>query len=177
MLNRNENGALATTQNNKKRILLILSLVLAICIIASVSVYAAINYAKANASEVKDTFEPATVSCTVTANGTTYTVTNTSNIPVFVRVLIDPSWVDSSGNVHWTEPTYTVDDLTGWTEDGDYYYYNTAVAAGDSVSITVVPGSEEAPSGFELKVNVAAEVIQSEPTDAAQEAWKYVPSN
>ena len=79
----NENQKVnSTVKNGKKgkRAILLISLIVAICIVSSVAVYAAIQYANSRTAPVTDTFQPAQVSCKVETSGSVYTVTNTSNI-------------------------------------------------------------------------------------------------
>lgn len=156
----------------RKRAVIVIVLALAICIASVIAVYAAIEYANANAPQVEDTFEPAKVTCQLTSSAGVYTVTNTGNVSVYVRVYVDADWVDSSGVAHWTDPACSV-TASNWTKDGNFYYYNTPVAAGGTAQITVVSGGDTAPTGYTFSAKVSAEVIQSDPVTAAQEAWGY----
>jgi len=162
----------AETRGSRRRGIMLLSLVLTIVILSSLTVYAVINYVNSSAPPVEDTFTPATVSCGISKNGNVYTVTNTSNVPVYARVYVDADWVDGEGYIHWTTPSVNV-TASGWTKRGDFYSYNTPVAAGGTVQITVAAGGDSAPSGYSFKANVSAEVIQSNPKSAALDAWGY----
>ena len=58
---------------------------------------------------------------------------------------------------------------------GNGFYYLTAPldAGADSVPVTSVTYSSAAPTGYTLKVQVLASVIQSDPAAAVQAAWGF----
>ena len=167
-----ETAAFTRSKRLAKAVILI-TVCLAFCVVITTAVFAAISYARSSTDPVEDAFEAAIVTCQVTegANGV-FTITNTGNVPVYVRVWIDPSWVDSSGKQHWTTPGCNV-TYSGWTLNNGFYYYDSAVEPNGSVTITAVSGGDSAPAGYSFDVDVSAEVIQSNPGAAAQEAWGY----
>lgn len=176
VLNENQKVNSAVKNGKKgKRAILLISLIVAICIVSSVAVYAAIQYANSRTATVTDTFKPAQVSCKVEVIGNVYTVTNTSDITVYVRVFVDADWVSTSdSSLHWTSPTVSVTaDENDWTKSDDYYYYNTPVPPNGTAKITVANGGSTAPDGYKFSAKVNAEVIQSDPVTAAQDAWGY----
>lgn len=109
-------------------------------------------------------------------------VTNTGNIPAYVRVAVSASWaIDESGeelaNVK-VEGTYTEtrSESTKWVKYGDYWYYTEPVAPNgrtDNLFTSVKPnenlGAEYADLHF--RYDVSAQLIQAEPSDAVEEAW------
>ena len=143
------------------------------CVLITSVVFGAIMYARGTTEPVDDPFEPAVVTCQVTegAKGA-FTVTNTGNVPVYLRVYLDPSFVDSSGQRHWTSPTCNVSGA-GWTLQNGFYYYNSEIAPGGTANITASMSGGSIPSGYSFDVSMSAEVIQSNPKSAASDAWGY----
>lgn len=122
--------------------------------------------------EVVNNFEYAYVTCQVNDD---HTVTNTSNIPAYIRATVAVSWVkDENGAkvVYPGTPSFTVSS-DGWTEVGGFYYYNQTVdTQGKTGALNV---STKAPEGYEAVIEILADAIQSEPAQAAKDAWGYVP--
>lgn len=141
------------------------------------SVYAArlINYTSDVTEEVIDEFVPVEARCTVKDNGNgTYTITNDSSMGVYLRFTVVPAWENlSDGRIYWQAPNCTV-TLTAseWMSSADGYHYRvTPLNAGQSVTVTVGHSVTDAPPNHVFKVKLVAEVIQSEPVSAMQEAW------
>lgn len=102
------------------------------------------------------------------------TVTNTGNVPAYIRVKVLASWVSNTETnaIYYTQPTLTI-TADGWTHRNDgFYYYNATVAAGDSVTLSFEVPSEK-PEGCSVKVDVLAEAIQ---VNTAADAWGFSPS-
>lgn len=63
-------------------------------------------------------------------------ITNTGNIPEYIRVAIIGNWFNADGQVvaSWdeTQGTFTGLDDGNWTKDGDYHYYTEPVAPGEA---------------------------------------------
>lgn len=141
----------------------------------------------AQSEPVQNNFTYAHVSCTVeeTFDGTTKSnvrIQNTGDIPAYIRARIVVTWKDTSGNVSAvpvkdTDYTITFNE-TDWTQQGDYWYCNTAVDATKftPVLITECKKTGTAPDGYDLSVEILADAIQSEPANAVTEAWKYTPT-
>ena len=94
------------------------------------------------------------------------------------------NWTDADGNIVASVPenyTYTMSGLpgSGWSAlNGGYYYYESAVPAGESTGILLtkcVANTPENPDYF-LLVDVLAESIQADPASAVREAWGFDPS-
>ena len=172
-----ENNISETATFDKKksanRLLVVITVAILLCVAVASTVYAAISYARNATPPVEDTFVPAVVSCQVTetSNGS-FTVTNTGNVPVYLRVYVAPSFVDSSGQQHWTAPACNISS-SGWTLYNGFYYYNSEIAPGGTANITASFGGGTVPTGYSFNVDLSAEVIQSNPKTAAAEAWGY----
>lgn len=108
--------------------------------------------------EVTNTFTYANVACTVDGN----TVTNTSDIPVYLRIAVVPDCTD--GETLKNGVSLTVTTGGDWVEKGSYYVSSAPVEVGKSLNFTV-----NAPDG--VSYSVLAEAIQAEPVSAKTEAW------
>lgn len=109
---------------------------------------------------VENKFTPAYVSCKATCT----TVTNTSNIPAYIRIAVIPENVDGG------ELTEGMGAVSGqnWVKSGNYYIYGLPIDAGDTVDFSV---------DLSQPYHVLAEAIQAEPLRAVSEAWGWSPSN
>jgi hypothetical protein len=101
-------------------------------------------------------------------------------IDVYIRVALVPTW-ETGGNV--APIPASLDDLNmtwhpnsnGWFTHGDYYYYASKVAPGDSTSVliesaTVERNSAGAKAGYSMNLQVLAEAIQATQT-AVEATW------
>ncbi len=172
---------------DKSYILLVSTVVLIIGIVTGTFAYL-IDHADGVTNE----FKYANVSCSVdeTFNGTTKSdvkITNTGDTEAYIRARIIVTWKDSAGNVYGKAPVagtdYTIDfNTSAWTHHTDgYYYCNTAVAPnGGSTPVLITsctPNGDNAPEGYALSVEIIADAIQSNPSNAITEAWGYtIPS-
>ena len=173
----NESGnATSFEKRGKKKILVLIAAVLAICIVTATTVYA-VQYIKAQTETVVDIFKRAEVACSVTQTNVTqteikFTIKNDSNVSVYLRVWIDPNWVKDDAN-YYTDPNFSISETANWTQQTDgYYLYSGKIEPEDTATITV-SSTSAAPSGYTFDVNLMAEVIQSDPIKAVNEAWGY----
>lgn len=137
----------------------------------------------AQSEPVENNFTYAHVRCTIDEkfDGTTKSnvqIQNTGDIPAYIRARIVVTWKNVSGNVSSTVPVKNTDytiafNTTDWTQQGDYWYCNTAVDATKftPVLITECKKTGTAPDGYDLSVEILADAIQSEPASAVTEAW------
>lgn len=160
------------------------TLVAALALILVFAVGATAAFLLTKTSSVTNTFTPSQVSCSVTEDfdGTTKSnvnVTNTSDIPAYIRVkLVTYRVNDASQRIGGTAtiPAFTPGE--NWVKNGEYYYYTLPVAAGDHPANPLIgtPGIELAGSypdadGGKQVIEVMAEAIQSTPAEAVGEAW------
>ena len=157
------------------------ALVAALVLILVFAVGATAAYLIARTPATTNTFTPSQVRCSVTEDfdGTTKSnvnVTNTSDIPAYIRVKLVTYRVNEQGQrIGGTAiiPTFTPGD--GWFEKDGYYYYESPVAAGaqpataliDSITLT----SYDDTDGGKQVIEVMAEAIQSTPDSAVTGAW------
>ena len=109
---------------------------------------------------VENEFTPANVSCKATCTA----VTNTSNIPAYIRIAVIPENVDGG---ELTEGMGVVKG-SGWERIGNYYIYTQPINPDGQVGFDV---------NLEKSYHVLAEAIQAEPSSAVSEAWGWSPSN
>ena len=154
----------------KKAIALCAALVL---IIGTVG--ATIAWLTAQTNPVINTFDPSHVSCAVDENFHEDTgikeqvkIQNTSDIPAYIRVRLVSYNKDGDAIIGGAGALPQDDDLnlTDWVKIGAYYYCKAPVAAGGF--------TPELIKSYQLKegqvLEVLAEAIQSEPSDAVTEA-------
>lgn len=148
-----------------KYVLVVLSLVL----ILSCALGGVLAYLNAGTDTKENEFVAGSVSCTVNNDNT---VTNDSNIPVYIRVRVVANLLDNDGNYRYTSPAISVTG-TGWTKNGDYLYYGDPVAIGGKTPALTVSLAENAAQGYTLNYEILAEAIQAEGmgADSAQDAW------
>lgn len=170
-------------RRSKKTGTLLFSLVL----LLTMMVGGTLAYLTIQTNPVVNQFTPSHVSCTVKEDfdGTTkrnVNVTNTSDIPAYIRVKLVSYRVNDQGqHIGGTAdlPAFTLG--TGWVKNGEYYYYTQPVAAGASPaanltdSMTLTGPYTDADGGKQV-IEVMAEAIQSVPTSAVVSAWGVNPS-
>lgn len=176
-MKRRYHGSRVSKTNRPKHFAGLLALVL----ILVCTVGGTVAYLVTHTDPVVNTFTPGEVSCQVEEKfegnnvKTEAVVKNTGNVPAYIRVAVVANTVDEQGNITGAADENILKNAlaaSGWTKNGDYYYYNTAV---DPNGLT----GELLKNSIELEgiqVTILASAIQSTPTDAVQEAWGYVPS-
>ena len=112
-------------------------------------------------ASVENEFTPAKVSCEATCT----TVTNTSNIPAYIRIAVIP---ENDDGTKLTQGIDFVKAENGWEKNGSYYIYTQPINPNQQVAFTV---------DLDAPYHVLAEAIQAEPLRAVSEAWGWSPSN
>lgn len=166
-------------KNHKKLILLLTAVVL----VLSVSVGITLAYLTDATESVTNTFTPTSAGVEVedkVEKGTKKDVkiTNTGDIPVYVRVAVVANWcVDGEIVAQWDDYA-TIASLAGtsWTRDGIYFYYNGVLQPDDDITLfaSYTPEKGEGiPDKAELQMDIIAQVIQAEGMGAtsAQDAF------
>lgn len=153
-----------------------------IVLLLTAAIGGTLAYLATSTQKVENVFTPADVTSAVvepswTDGKTTksnVTIQNTGDVSAFIRAAIVVTWQDENGNVLSVKPRletdYTLEIGSSWTKDGDYYYYNAAVAAGAQTAnlIKACTVIAKAPiDGYTLHVEVIGSAIQSEGMGAA----------
>ena len=164
-------------------------LALALCAITVAVIAVSSNvgaYMRKETEEVQNVFVPADVDCEVIeqhnsplTQKTMVRAKNTSNVPAYIRLRIVSYWVDDNGDIVYKsspEVSFTYNN-TDWLRDekNDTYYYKYPVAAD-----TEIPAAHnllksaitlKTEDGYRQVVEIFAEAIQADPTDAVVHAW------
>ena len=131
--------------------------------------------------DVENTFEPGFVPPTIneTFNGqekTNVSVTNSGNVPAYIRAAVIINWVDDEGNIIAEPEDHNYEGPIGgtdWVESSDgYYYYTKPVAPGGSTSVLIKSIKPTSGSKYALQVDIAAQTIQAVPSSVVAEKWK-----
>ena len=179
-------GKKAAHSGAKRSLVLVVSVLVLLLAVAG----GTLAWLTAQTDGVVNTFTPAQVSCEVTEhfNGTTKSnvnVTNTSDIPAYIRVKLVTYRVNEAGQHIGgtaTIPTFTPGEE--WVKYGEYYYYTLPVApkgpgALDNwpktpligeTGIELVNSYNDADGGKQV-IEVMAEAIQSSPAEAVGKSW------
>lgn len=145
-----------------------LGLVLSVILIFALSVGGTLAYIVTQTGDVTNSFAPSSVTCQVNSD---CSVTNTGDIPAYIRASYAVNWVDGSGNIRGVPPAYGVNYTIGtgsnWTyneADGFYYYLSpVAVNAAVNAPVTLGQGTDSSvPAGYSLRLTVVAEAIQAD---------------
>lgn len=144
-----------------------LPLILSVILLLSLSVGGTLAYIATQTDNVQNSFAPSYVTCSVNDD---YSVTNTSDIPAYIRASYAVNWMDSSGNIRGVGPVegtdYTIGGPgSGWTynsDDGFYYYLSPVAVYGTVPAPVTMSALTTAPDGYSLTLTVTAEAIQAD---------------
>lgn len=112
-------------------------------------------------------------------------VTNTGNVPVYVRSLAVANWLSTEDEhtILSETPKVGVDfEITfvteGWflASDG-FYYYSKPLGPGESIALFTEAVQLVEKDGYELRLELLSSAIQTSPTDAINAAWPAVQIN
>lgn len=182
----------------------------AILFLSVVVVFVVRAYLIAQSEEKQNNFAPMTYTDTeINEPQTEFTLSGSSTIskkatvnnpagaqkkPVFVRVTVVCSVYDSEGiNVAYKyncAASFTA--ASGWTKDGNYYYYNKIVDPGEATtelfgSDVSISNTADLPNDYKINVDVIADTVQAVSTDSSkwtaddytalevQKAWNVIP--
>ena len=165
---------------NHKGLTALVALVLTLCC----AVGGTVAWLTTSTNPVKNTFTPSEVGTSITEQVSEksmdrVTITNTGDIPAYIRAAIVVNWLDKDGNVCAATPedaqyTLTAPHEDGWLKIGDYYYYTKPVAAGRETSSLLTATEISAPDGYHLQVTILAEAIQADGKSGEQYAVETV---
>lgn len=149
-------------------------LLIAVLLLISTAVGSTAAFLVTKTGPVVEAFAYAQVSCQVTD---TMAVQNTGTAQAYIRASYTVNWRDGEGIIAAVTPdgySCDLDENQGaWVDGGDgYFYYPYPVDPGDETPslLTCSVSYPENPK-YTLSVEVVAEAIQSNPAEAAEEAW------
>ena len=149
-------------------------LLIAVLLLITTAVGSTAAFLVTKTGPVVEDFAYAQVSCQVTD---TMGVKNTGTAQAYIRASYAVNWLDGEGNIAAAVPEgYSCGLLKNqddWTEGGDgYFYYPYPVdPGGETPSLLTCSVSYPENPAYTLSVEVVAEAIQSDPAEAAEEAW------
>lgn len=162
---------------SKRKLAILLA---ALLLIVGAEIGAVVAFVIDRTESKANVFTPGSVECQIVesvSNNVKSSITvlnpdNAGNTDVFVRVAVIANNLDADGNVIPGTPDISASlsgsvHGTGWIRIGDYYYYSASLKPGESTGNLL--GGSISLTG--KQVTVLAEAIQSEPADAAEEAW------
>lgn len=152
-------------------------LLIAVLLLISTAVGSTAAFLVTKTGPVVEDFAYAQVSCQVTRSDSALAVQNTGTAQAYIRASYAVNWLDVNGNIVAAAPEgYScglLENQDDWTEGGDgYFYYPYPVAPGsETPSLLTCSVSYPENPAYTLSVEVVAEAIQSNPAEAAEDAW------
>ena len=154
-------------------------LLLSMILLIGIAVGTTVAFLVARTEPMKSTFEYAKVSCEVTGSKESVQIKNAGNTAAYIRATYVVTWRDAYGKVAVSVPggySYTLTENLGnyWNKGADgYFYYSLPVSPGNSTQDSLLTCNVTYPDNpeYTLSVEILAEAIQSEPTEAVQQAW------
>ena len=150
-------------------------LLIAVILLITTAVGSTAAFLVTKTEPVEEAFAYAQVSCQVTD---TLAVQNTGTAQAYIRASYAVNWLDGEENIVAAVPEGYSCDLVkdpqdAWVEGGDgYFYYPYPVDPGDEApSLLTCSVSRPEDPAYTLSVEVVAEAIQSDPAEAAEDAW------
>lgn len=188
---------------SRKRIKLSTVLVIAAALALVTAIGGTMAWLTTHSEGLTNTFTPATVSGNILEGENGYTfdgntkesvrIENTSDVPVYVRVALVPTWVmkENDKYVPVAEPVtgtdVSIDGVnwdnfkptdSNWVQGNDgYYYYKKPLAAANKTDDTdltenlfnTAEAKENDP--YHMNLQVLLQMIQAEPASAVTQAW------
>lgn len=154
-----------------------ITLAILVVLLLTFAVSGTIAYITTKTDPVENVFTPAKPGVDVTDKvennaKKNVDITNTSDFKAYIRVAVVANWCNANGEIvePWSDTLAIKGGWDGDTTDG-YYYYTTPVNPNQTVRLF---DSYQAPTrtdGAHLEMNIIAQSIQAEPTDAVKQAW------
>lgn len=152
-------------------------LLIAVLLLIGTAVGSTAAFLVTKTEPVVEDFAYAQVSCQVTRSGSALAVQNTGTAQAYIRASYAVNWLDREENIVAAVPedySCDLDENQGaWVDGGDgYFYYPDPVdPGGETPSLLTCSVSRPENPEYTLSVEVVAEAIQSNPAEAAEEAW------
>lgn len=152
-------------------------LLIAVLLLISTAVGSTAAFLVTKTEPVVEDFAYAQVSCQVTRSGSALAVQNTGTAQAYIRASYAVNWLDGDENIAAAVPedySCDLDENQGaWVDGGDgYFYYPYPVdPGGETPSLLTCSVLRPEEPVYTLSVEVVAEAIQSNPAEAAEDAW------
>ena len=151
-------------------------LLIAVILLITTAVGSTAAFLVTKTEPVEEAFAYAQVSCQVTRSGSALGVQNTGTAQAYIRASYAVNWLDGDGSIVAAAPEdYSCDPVENpqWEkgEDGYFYYPYPVDPRGETPSLLTCSVSYPEDPAYTLSVEVVAEAIQSNPAEAAEEAW------
>ena len=175
-MNRGKYSSRRKANPNKRSYILLASLIL----VLGLGIGATAAYLAADSVSVTNTFTPAQIEVEVQEEFSNNVKTNigaknTSDVKAYVRITLVEYWM-KGGDIVAKPDGGSVDKSslnTGWIMKDDIYYYTLPLEPG-AAAIAIGEVKATVPERYTYHLDVYAEAIQAEPTDAVADAWKAV---
>lgn len=176
------------TENRRKRAARPVVLLASMILLLSTAVGGTLAWLVDATGAVTNLFTPGRVSCSIGESfsggeKSNVTVQNTGNVDAYIRARVVVTWKNQEGHVHAEAPVlgtdYTITWGANWQPVGEYRYFRTAVDPKGStdpliISCSKLPGAQ-APTDYDLSVEILADAVQSEPAGVVKEVWTAWP--
>lgn len=156
-------------------------LLIAVLLLITTAVGSTAAFLVTKTGPVVEDFAYAQVSCQVTD---TLAVQNTGTAQAYIRASYAVNWRDGGENIVAAVPEGYSCDLVkdpqgAWVEGGDGYFYclTPVDPGGETPSLLTCSVSRPENPEYTLSVEVVAEAIQSNPAEAAEDAWDVTVSD
>lgn len=153
-------------------------LLIAVLLLVSTAVGSTAAFLVTKTEPVVEAFAYAQVSCQVIRSDNALAVQNTGTAQAYIRASYAVNWLDGDENIAAAVPEGYSCDLAenpqgAWVEGGDGYFYYPAPVdpGGETPSLLTCSVSRPENPEYTLSVEVVAEAIQSNPAEAAEDAW------
>lgn len=148
-------------------------LLIAVLLLITTAVGSTAAFLVTKTEPVEEAFAYAQVSCQVTD---ALAVQNTGTAQAYIRASYAVNWLDGEGHIAAAVPeNYSCDpvETPQWEkgEDGYFYYPYPVAPGGETPSLLTCSVSRPENPEYTLSVEVVAEAIQSNPAEAAEDAW------
>lgn len=172
-------------KQKREKIALLVSLVL----LFTITVGGTIAFIYTQTQSVTNTFKPSNVACEVDEDfdekiKKDVSIKNTGDTEAYIRATILVNWIDDSENISAAKPVLGVDYSlsfavnSDWLKIGEYYYYKSPVAVGQSTSILIDECKQLIENnGYYLSVEILSEAIQSTPSTVVADSWEITLDN
>lgn len=158
-------------------------LLIAVLLLIGTAVGSTAAFLVTKTEPVVEDFAYAQVSCQVIRSGNTLGVQNTGTAQAYIRASYAVNWRDGEGIIAAVTPdgySCDLDENQGaWVDGGDGYFYclTPVDPGGETPSLLTCSVSYPEDPACTLSVEVVAEAIQSNPAEAAEDAWGVTVSN